>query len=360
MPLLLPLIREEFALTYVESGLVLTCFALSFSAFTFLYGYLADIYGSMKILFFGFLFTPIAYYLLLLSNSYFQIVGVFILVAIGVSAFHPVALSFVSRHWPQGSFFGLFEMVGATGLLIMSISFSFLAISFGWRQASIIYTLLGVPIAIAFLLLAFYNNISPPNMTSSVNHESEFVGYKPVLFFILSRVCQMLGIMGVFSFMPLFGVDVWGFSPEAVAIFLIFMYAGMIPGDLISGILSDRYFPLKVLFVLYAVSIPTIFLLTLDIPLLMAFAFLGVLGACNAGSWPPQDYWLSRVSPPKNRGRRFGVLVGILNIPMFISPLLLGFLAENWGLITAFRWAILPVAIATLLLGAMIRKVQPV
>jgi len=153
---------------------------------------------------------------------------------------------------------------------------------------------------------------------------------------------------------------VWGFSPEAVAIFLIFMYAGMIPGDLISGILSDRYSPLKVLFVLYAVSIPTIFLLTLDIPLLMAFAFLGVLGACTAGSWPPQDLWLSRVSPPKNRGRRFGVLIGLLNIPMCISPLLLGFLAENWGLITAFRWAILPVAIATLLLGVMIRKVQPV
>jgi len=184
---------------------VLTCFALSFSAFTFLYGYLADIYGSIKILFFGFLFTPIASSLLIFSNSYFQIVGVFILVAIGVSAFHSVALSFVSRHWPKGSFFGLFEMVGATGLLIMSISFSFLAISFGWRQTSIIYALLGVPTAIAFLLLAFYNNISPPNMTSSVNHESEFVGYKPVLFFILLRVCQMLGIIGVFSFMPLFG-----------------------------------------------------------------------------------------------------------------------------------------------------------
>ena len=360
IPLFLPLIKEEFALTYVESGLVLACFGFSFSAFSFIYGHLADIYNPIKILSFGFLFTPIAFSLFLLANSFFQTVVVLILAAIGVSAFHPVAISFVGRHWQKGSLFGLFEMAGAIGLLMMCISISSLLISFGWRQTSIFYALLGVPIA--FLLFAFHGlyNISSPDINSSVNHqESEFVGHKPVLFFTLSRICQMLGMVGLVSFLPLFGVDVWKFSPEVAVVFPLFMYVGMVPGDLITGILSDRYSPLKVILVLCIIAIPTTFILTLNnIPLLMALACLGVIGACNGGSWPPQDLWLSRVSPPKTRGRRFGVLVGLLNVPMFLSPLLLGFLAENWGLVAAFRWTILPIAIAALILGKTIRGAQ--
>lgn len=361
IPLLLPLIKEEFALTYMESGLVLACFGLSFSAFSFIHGHLADIYDPIKILFFGFLFTPIAFCLFLLANSFFQTVAVLILAAIGVSAFHPVAFSFIGRHWQKGSFFGFFEMTGVMGTLIMCISISSLLISFGWRQTSIFYALLGVPIA--FLLFTFHGfyKISPPGMNFSVNRqESEFVGYKPVLFFTLSRICQMLGMVGLVSFLPLFGVDVWKFSPEAAVVFPLFLYVGTVLGDLITGILSDRYSPLKVIFALCMVAIPTIFILTLNnIPLLMVLAFIGVIGVCNGGSWPPQDLWLSRVSPLKTLGRRFGVLVGLLNVPMFLSPLLLGFLADNWGLITAFQWTILPIAIATLLLGKTIRGTQP-
>lgn len=122
-PLLLPLIREELHLTYMRGGLLLACHSIAFSVFTILSGHFGDIYEARKVFSFGFLLTVAAFSLLLLTQSYLQILVVLALVAVGMSVFYPVGMASVSRGWQKGIFFGLFQAAGCMGIFMATLYF---------------------------------------------------------------------------------------------------------------------------------------------------------------------------------------------------------------------------------------------
>ncbi len=352
VPLLLPLIRRELHLTYTQSGLLLSCFSVAFSVFSILSGHLGDIYKARRVLSFGFLFTAAIFPLLLLSQSYFQIIAVLVLAAIGVSVFHPVGTALVSRNWQKGISFGFFEATGCLGILIMTLLFSSLVTSLGWRLTSLILAAPSLPIGLAFLVshlnLEHSDLMARPKVVPA---KSKSLGL-----FYFARMAQIFGGVAIGFFLPLFAVDVGGFAPEKASFFPLFTWLGAVPGMLVCGALSDHYSPLKIIFVLVLINILTIFAVTLPLPLLAIFVLLTALGFSGSGTWPAQNVWLSRVTSEKTRGRTFGRLISLVNLAQAFSPLLFGFLADKWGLISAFRWAILPIAVGALCLGRLMSK----
>ncbi len=355
-PLLLPLIREELHLTYTQAGLLLTCYAVVFSIFSILSGHLADLYQARKILSFGFLLTTATFSLLLFTQSYFQMIAVLALIAIGVSVFYPVGMALVSRGWQKGIFFGIFEAAGCTGILIATLLFSPLVVSLGWRLTSLILALPSLPIGLAFLT----SHVNLEYVDSRSRPKSSSTGLKSFVLFYLARGVQIFGGVAVMSFMPLFAVDVGGLSPEKASIFLIFVWGGAVPAVLVYGVLSDFYSPLKIILVLLLITIPTVFAVTLPLPLLAVFVLLIALGFCNIGAWVPQNMWLSRVTLEKTRGKVFGGTLSLVSLAQISSPLFFGFLADKWGLVATYRWALLPMIIAALLLGKLVREVDQI
>ena len=352
VPLLLPLIRRELHLTYTESGLLLSCFSVAFSVFSILSGHLGDIYKARRVLSFGFLFTAAIFPLLLLSQSYFQIIAVLVLAAIGVSVFHPVGTALVSRSWQKGISFGFFEATGCMGVLIMTLLFSPLVTSLGWRLTSLVLAATSLPIGLVFL--ASHGNLE--HSDSTARPKVDPAKSKSLGLFYLARTAQIFGGVAVGFFLPLFAVDVGGLSPEKASFFPLFIWVGAVPGMLVCGLLSDHYSPLKIIFVLVLINILAIFAITLPLPLLVIFVLLTVLGFSGPGTWPPQNVWLSRVTSEKTRGKTFGGLISLVNLAQAFSPLLFGFLADKWGLISAFRWAILPIAAGAVCLGRLVSK----
>ena len=353
IPLLLPLIREELHLTYTQSGLLLTCFSVAFSIFSIMSGHLGDIYKANKVLSFGFFLTAGIFPLLLFAHSYFQIILVLMLAAIGISIFHPVGTALVSRSWQRGISFGFFEATGCGGILIMTLLFSSLVTFLGWRLTSLVLALPSLPIGLAFLTSHKNLGYVDPAITQP---KIKSIELKSLSLFYLARITQMFGGAAIMSFMPLFAVDVGGLPPEKASFFPVFTWIGAIPGMLITGILSDYYSPLKIIFILILINIPLVFAITLPFPLLIIFVFLVILGFCGSGTWPPQGVWLSQVTSEKTRGKTFGALISSVNLTQAFSPLLFGFLADKWGLIATFRWATLPIIIAALFLGKLIRE----
>jgi len=352
VPLLLPLIRRELHLTYTESGLLLSCFSVAFSVFSILSGHLGDIYKARRVLSFGFLFTAAIFPLLLLSQSYFQIIAVLVLAAIGVSVFHPVGTALVSRSWQKGISFGFFEATGCMGVLIMTLLFSPLVTSLGWRLTSLVLAATSLPIGLVFL--ASHGNLE--HSDSTARPKVDPAKSKSLGLFYLARTAQIFGGVAVGFFLPLFAVDVGGLSPEKASFFPLFIWVGAVPGMLVCGLLSDHYSPLTIIFVLVLINILAIFAITLPLPLLVIFVLLTVLGFSGPGTWPPQNVWLSRVTSEKTRGKTFGGLISLVNLAQAFSPLLFGFLADKWGLISAFRWAILPIAAGAVCLGRLVSK----
>ncbi|MEA1965360.1 MAG: MFS transporter [Candidatus Aerophobetes bacterium] len=353
VPLLLPLIREEFHFTYTQAGLFFTCFFAAYSVFSISSGYIADkTYKSEKILSFGFFFTAATFPLLLLVHSYIQIIAVLILAAIGLSVFHPVAIALLSRGWQKGISFGFFQSVSVMGILVMTLSFSYLVALLGWRLTPLILTTPSIPVGLAFLASHLDLTDTDPTPRPKVNP----VTLKSLSLFYLARGAHIFGTVVITSFMPLFAVDVAGLLPEKASFLLAFIWIGSVPAGLIWGMLSDYYSPLKILLFLSLAMIPTIFAVTLPLPLLAVFILLIGLGFCNGGTWPSQNVWLSRVTFEKSRGKIFGGMISLSSLARICSPFLFGFIADKWGLITTFRFTIFPMIIAFLCLSKLTRR----
>lgn len=355
IPFLLPIIREEFHLTYTQAGISLAFFSLAFSVFSMISGYLKDIYKVKKILSFGFLSTGVMFSLLFLTHSYLQLIIVLTMIGVGLSIFHPVGIPLFSKSWKTGIHFGFFEVAAALGVFIMAALLPSLITFLGWRLTSLILALPNLPIG--FLFLTYWRNMESAGSTSNSKKNSS-IGAKSLILFYIGLGIQGFGGMAVFSFLPLFAVDVGGLLPEKASFFHFFLQLGAIPGTLILGILSDYYSPLKIIFFLALITIPMIFIVTLSSSLLIIFGSLAILGVCVIGKFVPQDVWLSQVTSQKNRGKAFGGIMSLLGLTRVLSPLAFGFLADKWGLIASFRCAILPIVIGTLLLGRLASKEQ--
>ena len=156
--------------------------------------------------------------------------------------------------------------------------------------------------------------------------------------------------------MPLFAVDVAGLLPEKASFLPAFVWVGAVPAALIWGVFSDYYSSLKIILFLSLAMIPIVFAITLPFPLLAIFPLVIALGFCISGAWVSQNMWLSRVTTEKVRGKIFGGTLSLISVANIFSPVFFGFLADTWGLVAAYRLVLLPMLIASVLLGKLARK----
>lgn len=365
IPLLLPLIRQELHFSYTYAGLILTCFSTVILIFSMVSGHLADLYENRKVLAFGFLFTVAAVPLLLFTKTYLQILAVIGVFGIGVSVFHPVGMAFLSRNWKRGISFGLFEATGSVGILAMTFAFIPLVSSLGWRFTALILVLPNAALGLTFLFsrysLKYVEKEIPPQRSRKDSHNSPSshpISLKSLILFYVGRGFQIFGMVAIVSFLPLFGVDIQGLPAEKASFLPIFLWVGAIAGGIASGVLSDYLSPLKIILTLVIIVIPAIFAITLPLPFLAIAIFLILIGFAYIGTWPAQNMWLRKVTSERIRGKVYGGIISIVGLAQILSPLLFGFIADKWGLISSFRCTIIPILVAVVCLGVVVQRLK--
>lgn len=345
LPLVLPLLREEFQLSYTQSGLLLTFYTLVISAFSFLSGHIGDLYGRRRILSIGFLLTSVSYTSFIFLKSFSSMLVILGVAAIGVSTFHSLAPPLLSEHFRnrKGIVFGMFESAGSGGIVLMMYFFGLLVNIIGWRLICALIALAGLPLAFVF----YKEN----QHTFSCSKEEPEILYsqRDIVIFFLSRALRTLGLVAIISFIPLFVVDVLGLNVQRASFFSGMVFLGGVIGSLLTGWLSENYYSLSIIAVLLIAALPIGWLLTSSLPLLAVIFVLVTLGICNIGFYPPQNLWLSQVSRQAVRGKMFGVGMTLDTMPMAMAPGLFGFLGDHWGLATSFRWTLLPLGMAAAL-----------
>ena len=156
IPLLLPLLREEFHINYVQSGLILTTYFAIRSIFTLIFGYFGDTYDKRTIIAGGFISSSILLGGLIWAQSIHIIIAFLFLMAIGVSTFHPLATAIVRENSlisQRGRNFGLFGAAGVAGAFISSLLFGFFVHLWGWKITCLLISLPGYFLACAYLKL---------------------------------------------------------------------------------------------------------------------------------------------------------------------------------------------------------------
>ncbi len=361
LPVLLPMIKQEFSLSYARAGLLVTSFTAVMAMGSLVSGYLGDHFGRKIILSGGFVFVSLALIFCGLSRSYWQLLVAVALVGIGVSTFHPsmIALLMDMFSKKRGAVLGKFALWGWVGTAVGLMAISYLTgREFSWRQ---VYLVMALPGLAVFPL--FYKALGPSDdrhpSPQKKEVESVYAGGSnlPALaVFFAANMAIALAFWGIMNFLPTFMVEAKALSVETASYLFVIFVAGAMIGSLISGRLSDLFPPLLVILVATVGVIPVIFLLTLGERLVSLVLLLVLFGICCSGVYPPRNAYLADLTSIYTRGRIYGLIQCSTILVGSFGPGIMGLIADKVGLSLAMKLSILPLALATLLLFYLKRR----
>jgi len=361
LPVLLPIIKQEFSLSYVRAGLLVTSFTALTAIGSLVSGYLGDHFGRRIILSGGFVFVSLALILCALSGSYWQLLFAVALVGVGVSTFHPSMIALLMDIFSRrrGAVLGTFGLWGWVGTAAALVVISYLTgRGLSWRQ---IYLVMALPGLVFFPLfhqgLRHFSEKHPSPEKEEV--EAVYSGggnFSTLAIFFAANMAITLTFYGVINFLPTFMVDARALSVETASYFLVIAIGGGMIGSLVSGRLSDLFPPLLVMLAAAVGVIPIIFLLTLSGKLVSLAILLVLFGVCHAGIYPPQNAYLADFTSIYTRGKIYGSIHCLTILVGATAPGIVGLMADKIGLPSAFKLSILPLGLAVLLLFYLKRR----
>jgi MFS transporter, FSR family, fosmidomycin resistance protein len=346
IPLLLPFFRLEFSFTYFQSGLILAIHVALRSIFSLVFGFLGDRFGHKHLFIsFGFALSSILLGSIVLISNLPFIITVLLLLAISVSTFHPLATAMIgdsAKPNKQGRDLSLFNVAGTLGLSIMSLTFGWLVQFWGWRIACLMMSLPG-------FLLAFVYTKLKNNTQHNISNSEELPNKNIFITYFISHGLCGLGTWTILSFLPVYATDQIGIPANISAWFLTIFVVSELSGSLIMSKIIDKKNPLKlILFATISLTVLIFALTCSTVPMIVAIIVV-LIGLTQGCYYPSQHTWLATVSSNRTRGKIFGFLFFVEGISATFAPFLYGWLADQVGMVSAYRLASIPLFISFLL-----------
>jgi len=244
MPMLYPEIMTEFSLSYSQLGLLR-------SANTFATGFPQMFVGVLRrwtsgrlLLGVGNLINAVMNILAGMSRGFLQFFGFRILGGIGSSPQHPVGASLVTSATDpskRGRMLGLNQSIPSLAFTFTPLLTAYLLTMMGWRPA---LALLSMPALVFSLILIFFvkgSSSTEARTGDSLSWASlrEAMRNRNVLSISVLR-SVMAFRMGVRAFLPLYFIDILGFTAERSSLLYSILLAGGIFGPFFWGNVSDR------------------------------------------------------------------------------------------------------------------------
>ena len=344
---LFPAIRRDFSLSFVQLGYLATAFTVVLSLASFPLGMLADRISRRAVISAGVLFWSGATFFSGLAGSFRSLLAARALVGVGEAAYTPAGAAVISASFPrevrarvQGSFdIGMF-VGGATGIALGGV----MAQSFGWRSA---FFLVGIPgLILGLTALTLPKTASSPSSDGKKKISLDELLRVPAFLWLLVSgwFCSFAGYAYI-AWGPDLVQEYKGFSAGEAGLALgLVIVAGGTVGIATGAYLSDRMARLRtwgravVIPVGFVLAAPAIFYalhVTGKVHFLIAFG----LGAFFL-SWyhGPLTATIHDLVPSRGHATALGFYYLFVNLlSMAIAPIVIGRVADRYGLITALH-----------------------
>jgi len=358
---LLPMIRSNFALSYTQSGLLLSAFTVPYGLGHLPAGWLSDRIGAAVMIFIGIAGVAVAGVLFGLAPTFPLLVAANALIGLSGSGYHPAAsilISRVAKPEQRGSALGVHVIGGSASYFLAPLLAGGIAVALGWRGT---YIALSIPTLLLGLALVFLlqratvkRGISKAEkQTGEEQKRSSRFWIWLFSFLILSTLSGAL-VGSAIGFIPLLLVDSFGIREETAAGLQAIIFSGGFWAAPLAGYISDRVGKLPMLFAACAMVVPTIFFLpriSMGAGLYILFILIGLFVFIRM---PVSESFLYSQAPVKQRSTLLGVYFLGSSLGGGVFTPVIGWLSDRYGFRYSFTVIAISILILTVVCGAIL------
>ena len=340
--LFLPFISKDLGLSLTQVGFLGSIFSLVGILLALPIGTLSHRVGAMKILVWASLFYSLGFILTGFSTTYLVLVAAFFIASIGFGSFHTPAFAEVATLTPKqkkGRVMGDFTAFGEFGRVCLSAFIPYIIVSIGWRNTSFIYAFGAATIFIFFIFNHLKNGKPKVTVDPQLGNASFLEIIKnPKLVLVLSiTFFDLLASSALFVFLPFLLIHK-GISPSVLGAFTSAFFIGNLIGKMVLGRLTDLFTNTKVFIAAELLMAIFILLLAYTGSVIGIIVFSIILGSLTMGTVPIRTTMLSDHHNEKHSlSKAFALGSLVSSIATATAPLVLGFIADHFGIVNAFN-----------------------
>jgi MFS family permease len=339
---LFPVLKDEFALTNQQVGLIVAIPSLCQFLLSVPSGMVSDRFGPKKLIAASILIAAVGALLGSVSSTPWMFIVASTLLTFNSTLYHPPAQSYVSditSPQDRSRALGIWHSGGTTGVSLGPLSITILMglLAFNWRQ---IYGFWIIPILLGLVALYF---VKPPSEVVKKEErdtwEEEAVDTllnTNMMFLLLSGTVRRFGGGLTTGFLSIWLAEAQGWTISQIGIMLAIsslmgIVASPLGGELASRFGEKRWFSATLLgsYVFFALA----FFVEGFWPFFILYIihrFFGIL------SMPANMTLTARLSPPKQRGVGFALSTVPMNVVMPVAALAAAYIADTYGLYPIF------------------------
>ena len=316
---LLPFIRQDIGLNYLQAGFLVSAYSLTAGFSQFLGGWLSDRLSRRKAIALGLGGVGLCGVAVSFAPSYYAMLAVLVAMGSFAGFYHPSAVSTLTNHFEEqrrGRVIALHMLGGSLGFGIGPFLGAIIASNLSWHLA---FMLLALPALLAVPLVFTQLKLTPRVKQPEGTVSSQVTGQKSISVWEVFRsaagiiaisVAMQLVTGPVMSFIPLFLVDVHHLSAATGSMWVTIIRMGGLVGSLFGGWLTDKWGRRKTIFLALIIFGPVIFLLA-RLPFGTALAVVFILfGWLMSMRETTMQTYLMDNTPPQIRATVFGIYFG--------------------------------------------------
>lgn len=240
--LFLPLIRGELGLTFTQGGTLSASSTLVYALMQLPAGYLVDRFGPKRLFFIGALGTNVLGLTFALLSAYPLLVINQAAAGFFRSLLFAPGLVLIASWFPphrRATAMGLFVAGGFSSNFVLNLVGPLLVAQFGWRMPFVLFSSLGLLLALAYGRFASERVGARPGGASVRDALSLF--RMPVMWALGGIQYVRFAIaLGITFWLPSFLVEQRGFSLQTAGLLIAVCAVLTVPSNFLGGYLSDR------------------------------------------------------------------------------------------------------------------------